>query len=183
MKTELCLLAEKYGCDKTPAIRHGYTPFYHSILRNRTIKRVFEIGVAGGASMKMWHDYFPEAVIFGIDNDPGNIIQSDRIYTTLCDASNSTDLHDVASAIGGNFDLIVDDGSHFPQHQISAFHTLLPFLTDDGIYVIEDVLHIETVSNQIAFPHEIHRFDPHSQFGDDNLIVYFKENTQWSALF
>src|SRR5262249_42029369 len=39
----------------------------------------------------------------------------------------------------GPFDIIIDDGSHIPQHVIASFQALFPLLADDGIYVIEDV--------------------------------------------
>jgi predicted O-methyltransferase YrrM len=173
MKTPLCNLAEKYACDKTPSIRHTYTSFYHHLLSNLPIRRVFEIGVAGGASMRMWRDYFPEAEIFGIDNDPVHIFQDERIHTALCDASHLEKLASIAEEFGGNYDLIIDDGSHYPDHQINSFKTLLPFLAPSGVYIIEDVLHLVEVSDQILFPHEIYRFGGCANPSDDNLIVYF----------
>jgi predicted O-methyltransferase YrrM len=176
--TLLCELAVKYGCDKTMSIRHSYTPLYQRILSGHKIKRVFEIGIAGGASMKMWREYFVDAEIFGIDNDPSHIFQDDRIRTALCDASNSEKLASVSVEFGGNFDLIIDDGSHYPEHQISAMSTLLPFLSPIGIYVIEDVLHIEQVSNHIKFPHAIHCFGGCTDPSDDNLIVYYNGDSK-----
>jgi trans-aconitate methyltransferase len=175
LKTLLCSLAEKHGCDKTPSIRHSYTPLYHQILSGRLIMRVLEIGVGGGASMKMWRDYFPEAEIFGIDNDPIHIFNEEHIHTTLCDASDTGALEKVAELYGGNFDMIIDDGSHYTHHQISSFKTLLHFLSPNGIYIIEDVLHIEDVSNNISHPHEIHCFNNCSNPSDDNMIVFFNK--------
>jgi SAM-dependent methyltransferase len=174
-ETELCRLAKKWNCDKTPLIRHGYTPYYHQLFSGRTIKRLLEIGIQGGNSLRMWREYFPEAEIFGIDIEPSSIFQEDRIYTARCDASNESALRSVAIQFGGSFDVIVDDASHLEEHQVSTFHTLRSFLTPDGVYIIEDVGRVQIVSDQLSFPNEIHRFDPHSQFGDDNLIVFFNE--------
>jgi hypothetical protein len=124
----------------------------------------------------MWQAYLPGAHIFGIDIDPTCIFQAERIHTAQCDASNSADLRYIARGLmGGEFDIIIDDGSHLEADQVSAFHTLRPFLTRGGVYVIEDVGRVQVVSDQLAFPNEIHRFDPQSQFGDDNLIVLFKD--------
>jgi tetratricopeptide (TPR) repeat protein len=39
----------------------------------------------------------------------------------------------------GPFDIIIDDGSHFPKHVATSFHLLFPSLANDGIYLIEDV--------------------------------------------
>jgi|ERR1035437_2727524 predicted O-methyltransferase YrrM len=179
-ETPLCRLAAKWDCDKTPLIRHGYTPYYDSLLRGRQVGRVLEIGVAGGASMRMWKEYFclPPAEIFGIDNDPSHIFQADHIHTVLCDAGDSSGLAAVATEFGGGFDLILDDGSHYPDQQVAAFRALLPFLAPGGIYIIEDVSQIEQVSNQISFPHEIHRFNKCSNPSDDSLIVFFNEEKE-----
>jgi hypothetical protein len=178
VKTSLCKLAEKYDCDKTPSIRHGYTPFYHYLFCSRPISRLFEIGIGGGNSLRMWREYFHNASIFGIDNDPDRIFQDEHIHTALCDVSNETALTKVAANFGGGFDVIIDDGSHWEEHQVSAFYSLKPFLSANGLYCIEDVpkSNLVSVSNRLPFPHEIHRFDPHSQFDDDNMIVFFNEN-------
>ena len=39
----------------------------------------------------------------------------------------------------GPFDVIIDDGSHMPQHVTSSFNILFPRLRDGGYYMIEDV--------------------------------------------
>src|SRR6185503_3701437 len=43
------------------------------------------------------------------------------------------------------FDLIVDDGSHEPAHQIFTFHALKRHLRFSGIYVIEDIKAWKTI--------------------------------------
>ena len=48
---------------------HSYTYFYDKLftpLRNKPIL-MLEIGVCGGFSLKMWHEYFDQAVIIGLD--------------------------------------------------------------------------------------------------------------------
>lgn len=175
-ETELCRLAKKWDCDKTPLIRHGYTPYYHQLFSGRKVKRLLEIGIQGGNSLRMWQEYFPETHIFGIDIELSSIFQEERIHTAQCDASDGTDLRYIAGDLfGGGFDVIIDDASHLEEHQVSSFRTLRPLLTPDGVYIIEDVGRVQIVSDQIAFPNEIHRFDPNSQFGDDNLIVFFNK--------
>ena len=143
--TPLCELAQKYGTDKFP----WYTPFYHLLLarRRRDVRRVLEIGIGTpeamkhvpgykpGASLRMWRDYFRNAVIVGVDKDPSAMFSADRILTLEADQSN--DLADVVP--GHDFDLIVDDGSHDPHHQIATFNALFPRLAPGGIYIIEDV--------------------------------------------
>ena len=38
----------------------------------------------------------------------------------------------------GGVDIVIDDGSHVNEHVIKSFRTLFPFLTEGGIYAIED---------------------------------------------
>jgi hypothetical protein len=39
----------------------------------------------------------------------------------------------------GPFDIVIDDGSHVPEHVTLSFNSLFPAVVDDGFYVIEDV--------------------------------------------
>ena len=141
--TELCRLAQKYGTDKYP----WYTPFYDVLLRDRRqgIRRVLEIGIGTpeamahvpdyrpGASLRMWRDYFPEAQIRGLDKNPDVAFSECRIVA-LC-----FDQHNVAALDVHGSDLIIDDGSHLPEHQIQSAKHLVPQLAPGGLYIIEDV--------------------------------------------
>ena len=65
-ETPLCKLALKYRSDKCPKRgKHTYTPYYYDLLKNkkRSTKKVLEIGIGKGASLKMWRDFFPNAKI------------------------------------------------------------------------------------------------------------------------
>jgi len=39
----------------------------------------------------------------------------------------------------GGWDIIIDDGSHIPRHQLVSFSALFPFVRPGGVYVIEDI--------------------------------------------
>lgn len=41
--------------------------------------------------------------------------------------------------IGGEFDIIIDDGSHIGTEQIATFNNLWPSLNPGGWYVVEDL--------------------------------------------
>ena len=56
-------LAFMYGTDK---LEHGYIPFYEKHLPKNT-KKLLEIGVKEGRSIRMWQKYFPETEIHGLD--------------------------------------------------------------------------------------------------------------------
>jgi hypothetical protein len=138
--TPLCELALKHGTDKYS--KHHYTETYYKLFKKRAVKRLFEVGVAGGHSLRLWEEFFPEALIFGFDRFPRCMIEEGRIKTFLGDQTNFDELRSAASAACGSdyvLDIIIDDGAHTPELQTSTALKLLPFLSPNGIYVIEDV--------------------------------------------
>lgn len=91
-KNDLSLLAEKFGTDKSAT---GYTSVYHEIMKEkRELNDVslLEIGIFRGSSIKMWHQYFMHAKIFGIDN--GRLLPNTNL--TLGDSNQNPSKHDVA---------------------------------------------------------------------------------------
>ena len=173
--TELCALSEKYGTDKRPEPHgHGYTHFYNSLFgyRRNSVKKVLEIGIDIGASLRMWEEYFPNATIYAIDADPARLINDGRIRSYQCDQSNVEALRDTAALIGGDFDFIVDDGSHVSGHQVVSAMELVPLLSPNGVYVIEDVPHRDEVVSQLPYVCWVHEFnvvrDPYSQL----VVIY-----------
>lgn len=128
------------GTDKA-SVGHGYLDFYERFfekLRDKPIK-ILEIGVLGGASVKMWAQYFLSGTVVGADIDPTVIrFSSDRILIEIIDQSNLQNLVDLGVK-HGPFDIIVEDGSHLWEHQITSLRALFPFLKDGGFYIIEDL--------------------------------------------
>jgi 8-demethyl-8-alpha-L-rhamnosyltetracenomycin-C 2'-O-methyltransferase len=157
MRTPLCELALKHGTDK--AGYHEYTRVYYEILKDFKPKVVLEIGIGhpgsvrmvdgykAGASLRMWEEFFPEGDIYGLDNlefvlvndrRVPILINEGRIHSLLADQRSAESLLSAVRKIGKSFDLIVDDGSHFPSDQILSVQTLIPFLAPGGIYIVED---------------------------------------------
>jgi hypothetical protein len=147
-------IAIRYGTDKatvftrTYAKPHGYTlhlePFF-APLRDQPIK-FLEIGAAGGESIKTWLEYFPNAKVFGVDNNQGtnpwNTVDSgaDPRYTFVYgDQTDKTMWACFAVNYGADWDVVLDDGSHTSQGIITAFNCLWPLVKSDGLYVIEDL--------------------------------------------
>jgi predicted O-methyltransferase YrrM len=184
--TRLCELAIKYRTDKTPFLSnlpsdpgwttHSYTPFYHEMLDGKDVKRVLEIGVAKGNSLRMWADYFPQAEIFGVDNNPDYLYSDDgRIKSFLGDQSTQEKLLAVMNEIGGTFDLIIEDGSHNSPDQVVSANTLVPLLAPGGIYVAEDVCHPEDVLQHLKFKYSVKEFLP-LRLSDDRLVIIRQED-------
>jgi len=141
-------LARKYGSDKggdhliAGDTCHRYTEAYHELFKDRRedVKNVLEIGVNYGCSLRMWRDYFSNAMIFGLDSNEACLFAEEGIKCFAADQYNEQDLLDVMKKLGNQkMDLIVDDGSHEPAHQIFSAQVLLPFLAKNGYYVIEDL--------------------------------------------
>jgi hypothetical protein len=152
VETPLCALARKYGTDKGGRPEgHHYTQHYYDLLhlQRTTVEAVLEIGICGnrnipfnrtGASLFMWQEFFPYAAIYGLDNDPKWLINIGNITTALADQGDPISLNAALDFLKEDqFDVIVDDGSHRPDHQVISMQTLLPHLRPTGIYFIEDV--------------------------------------------
>ena len=137
-------LAYKYNTDKRPN-RHGYTGFYERLLKNVSVSHLLEIGIYNGASHAMWLDYFPEATVYGIDIDRATLKKvrrltdgNPRLILGLVDQGSREQTQEWAEKQGVMFDVIVDDGSHIVSHQIASFEVLWPFISEGGVYIIED---------------------------------------------
>jgi hypothetical protein len=145
MRNDLKALASVYGSDKWNY--HWYAQHYEhhlAYLRNKKMN-ILEVGIggyedpqAGGASLRMWRSYFPNAHVYGIDicdKSPHN----ERRITTLKGSQVDLGFLDAVVQKIGKIDIIIDDGSHINEHVITTFHHLFPHLANGGIYAIEDI--------------------------------------------
>lgn len=102
--------------------------------------RFLEIGVREGGSLQVFKKYLgPSADVFGIDNDERcrNLDVGDA-KIRIGDQSNAAFLKTVVAELGG-LDVVIDDGSHLPEHQFASFRTLWPLLENGGVYIVEDL--------------------------------------------
>lgn len=134
-------IAIRCGTDK---VQFGYTDIYEKYLepRRKDILRVLEIGTYNGASLRMWRDYFQKAEVYGLDINPDTLFEDKRIRTLQFDqgasgAEYARMLNIIAEK--NDFDIIIDDGSHFQQHIMQSFTYLFGALKPGGYYFIEDV--------------------------------------------
>mgnify|MGYP003114977478 CR=1 FL=1 len=129
-------------CDRKPEIYyHIYHNEFHRI-RNFEIN-LLEIGTRWGGSIWAWREYFPNAKIYGLDVDIEALKYSDddpingvKIYSG--DQMDLDLLEKINEEVGG-FDIIIDDGGHTMEQQITSFNFLFPKLNNNGIYVVEDL--------------------------------------------
>lgn len=142
---DLSRFALLHGTDKNAG--HSYTRHYHrhfAPLRGEAI-RLLEIGIggyadpdAGGASLRMWRDYFASGEIFGLDYHAKNV-REERVRVFQGSQADPRVLAQLLDATGGEgFDVVIDDGSHRSEHVTATFMMLFQFVRAGGWYVIED---------------------------------------------
>jgi len=136
---ELTKLAIKYKTDKWG--KHNYTPFYFELFgkHRENVTKLLEIGVAEGAGVRMFRDFFPNATIYGAEIEKKRVIKEDRIKVYHCDQSSKEDIARLLSKTGKDLQIVIDDGSHVAVHQIYSCIEIMSQLEGDPIYIIEDV--------------------------------------------
>lgn len=205
---ELC---DKYGSDKgevnsydNPYVwaSHNYADIYELMfrLRRNDVNLVVECGLGTnnpeiyssmgadgkpGASLRLWRDYFPNAKIVGCDIDERVLFNEERIQTFGCDQTDQLSISnfiDKAELLDKSVDIIIDDGLHEFHAGKSFFEGTINCLSEDGIYVIEDVNPVCFISYKDYFlelsdKYSTHFFNltrPGQNIGGNRLIVVRK---------
>ena len=133
-------LGTQYRTDKA-SFGHNFLNLYERLLGpvRLEVRSVLEIGVCDGGSLPMWRDFFPNARIVGLDINRDTLkYAGDRMIVEIRDQSNVADLVEIATKYGP-FDLVIDDGSHQWDHQITSLKWLLPHVKPEGHYILEDL--------------------------------------------
>lgn len=182
-------LGEKYGTDK---VWHGFTPIYdqHFKTIKKRAQKVLEVGVFFGSSIKMWHSYFENATIYGLDTFEGNqgngtkFANADaywnevkanpnpRIKLFKVDQADDKQLEEfTASELDGTFDVIIDDGSHIMRDQQQTMAILFKLLRPGGYFIMED-LHCALKVNEYGVL-------PDFSNSTLNLLEEFQKSKKW----
>ena len=118
----------------------GYLDIYEKHLQKFVGKSpvVLEIGVCHGGGLDMWKSYFGEgARVVGMDLNPAwNPCDEDQIY--IGDQADPAFLKNVFDQVG-MFDIIIDDGGHTMNQQITSFRALYEYVMPGGVYITEDL--------------------------------------------
>lgn len=176
-------LCAKHHCPKVRLpdnpLSHTYGPVYDQILERCQPRRILEIGLGldgmfhadyqRAGSLLIWAEMFPEAEVYGLDIREDALRNEGNIRSFVCDQADALQLQQVASHIGGDFDLIVDDGSHEWEDQKLTAFMLAPMLSRRGVYVIEDVKRRESYAD---FPIPFRMYEASAESWDDRLIVF-----------
>jgi hypothetical protein len=90
--------------------------------------------------LRTWLEYFPQAFVYGLDISISR--EGDRYRIFKADQSNRAELRRIVDKeLKHPLFLIVDDGSHVPEHQVACFDFLFgsSALLPGGTYIVEDV--------------------------------------------
>jgi len=121
----LNLLCEEYGTDKGSVShkkqswpQHNYADIYSLLFGHlrQDVLKVFEMGIGtkdfsipsnmgdygpSGASLRVWQEYFPNALIFGADIDKSSLFQEERIKTFYVDQLDLKSVRNLWQSVGG----------------------------------------------------------------------------------
>jgi hypothetical protein len=145
----------RFGSDKA---WNGYTPVYSALFRERCDQhlRILELGLgsnnpdvlsnmgvfgAPGASLRGWRQIFPHAQVYGADIDRDILFEEDRIKTFFCNQLDPASIRQLWSnpELRGGADIIIEDGLHTLEANISFLEESLDHLRPGGTYVTEDI--------------------------------------------
>ncbi len=138
---------------------HNYTTIYSALfgaLRDKPLRiielglgtndpeRVSTMGITGrpGASLRGWRDLFPHALVYGADIDRTTLFEEHRIKTFYCDQLDAVAIDELWSQpdLRGGMDIIIDDGLHTLDGNLSFLNASLEQLRPGGFYAIEDIV-------------------------------------------
>lgn len=122
---------------------HSYLPVYEYKLapRRESVKRVLEIGVQRGGSMKLWAEYFPNAEIWGMDVQegiPSCCVGNPRIKILQANAYDVNVVNEFTKHTI-QFDVIIDDGPHTLESMVFFTKYYTQLLAPGGVMICEDI--------------------------------------------
>lgn len=155
---------------------HTYIDAYETLLSPyRNNSTVLEIGIYEGLSLRMWNDYFIDSKVVGIDisnNDSIKQLTNYGIDVIIGNAAKPEILNQLSNY---NFDVIIDDGSHLLSEQVMTFTMLKQKMKPGGIFIIEDIIDIDTSRTIFESLHDnIEIIDNRGikNRSDDVLVIY-----------
>lgn len=137
MELTLNQICSLYATDKN--ILHCYVDkVYEGLFKGirHSARNVMEIGLENGASVLMWREYFPNAIITGLNDKPcPQVEKRERVRLVVGDAYK----YETADLVPSGFDVIIDDGPHTLESMTFVIQEYLPKLSRGGVLVIEDI--------------------------------------------
>lgn len=155
--TAVCRIMTKHGSDKARA--HNYSTVYSALFKERLDQplQILELGLGTnnpdlpstmgvfgvpGASHRGWRELFPHAQIYGADIDRRILFQEDQIKTFYCDQLSQSSIRELWSnpELQAGADIIIEDGLHTFEANVSFLEGSLDHLRSGGLYICEDIM-------------------------------------------
>jgi hypothetical protein len=157
---------------------HTYIPEYERLLKPyRKSGSILEIGIMKGHSIRMWREYFESGDVYGADihlqPEATDLLTMSGVSILQCDATNNSLTEQLENK---TFDVILDDGSHLIDHQVSSFNLLKSRVNKNGIYLIEDVSDIDSSKDLLMSLHTNCTIIDNRHINNrwDDVIVFYK---------
>lgn len=166
---------------------HDYLDLYQELLAPLQLQatKVLEVGIWMAGSIKMWHTFFTNATIYGIDKLPLDQMDLEDwvkcnnriILKTGVDAYNEDVVKTHFVNDGLIFDFILDDGPHTLESMIKFINLYSSLMSDIGILMIEDIPDLNWTEILKTYVPEhlkqyIHVYDLRQNKGQYNDIVF-----------
>lgn len=150
--TRDCLIKDEPHINPLVSDRAGYRGYnrvysrYVSHLRKEKLN-ILEIGIESGHSLVCWSKYFYNSNITGVEiditqnrNKKYNRLRLEyeefnRVRIIQADST----IKDEWKKFEGEYDIIIDDGSHDPLDQVTTLKNAWPHLKKGGYYFAEDI--------------------------------------------
>ena len=155
---------------------HSYINTYERLFSSKKLltNNILEIGIGisdpkynmgNGGSIKLWHDYFQNSIIYGLDIIPitnvNDVIKNKeriKLFTSI-NAYDTTFIENTFVKNNIKFDILIDDGPHTLDSMVFFVRHYLPLLNDTGVLVIEDIPDIKWINILIQnVPEEYRKF-------------------------
>lgn len=146
--------ATKVGLWSDKGTDHSYIELYSEILEpyRTKAKRVLEIGILGGESLRMWEMYFAKASVHGAELSTRPVGGMANLEPMIAEGKHNIHIFDATDKtqvdkefIGMRFNVVIDDASHVLEHQLAIYQNMKPYLAKGAMYIIEDVDKIDEV--------------------------------------
>ncbi len=175
-------LGIKFGTDKADGLGHAYLPVYEFLFRNISRNmpyHMLEVGVQFGNSLRVWHEYFPNAILWGMDCADNGIKPLPDVHVLIGDAYSQELLIQVNQL---TFELMIDDGPHTQASQQWFCAYYAPLLSSTGILIVEDVPTLDWIPGlKTALPKGFDSMTidcrPQSPLPDSILFVAWRERS------
>lgn len=149
---------------------HRYLPLYEEELSKlKNCNSILEFGIFKGDSVRWLNSKYPDATIFACDILP---VQpewpiAENINYFHVDQGKINTIKTLFSNINKPLDLIIEDGSHFPEHQKNCLVESVKHMSPGGIYILED-LHTSHPE------HNYYKKEGSNYFGPLHLVLFLE---------